>query len=387
MPPAKPTLELLRSLTDSHVLRALMDRTRATRAELAEQTGISKPTVSESVRRLEAVGVVRDTGERTTGRGGVGAYYAISATAGSALVVSIAPEGVVAQILDPHGAVLAHALTAVDRPANPAQVRRAVRATARRAVTAAGRPVRLAVVSAADPVDRRTGRLVHLPDAPFLLGELSPVAALDGLVDGPVLVDNDVNWAARAERDAHRGLDDVGYLFLGEGLGCAIVADGVVRRGHGGLAGEIAHLVTVGTRGEAVAFTEVFAQLGLRRPGTTAVDVDAVRLALDVESAAARETVDTLTTAVAGVVAAIVALADPEVVVLGGVWGADPRIVAKVEAHSRQHARPVAVRAATVVDEAPLAGARRDALDRLRSLIAEAGVSTEPATATTTRAE
>jgi hypothetical protein len=29
---------------------------------------------------------------------------------------------------------------------------------------------RLAVVSAADPVDRATGRLVHLPDSPFLLG-------------------------------------------------------------------------------------------------------------------------------------------------------------------------------------------------------------------------
>jgi hypothetical protein len=30
------------------------------------------------------------------------------------------------------------------------------------------------MVSAAHPVNRRTGRLVHLPDAPFLLGELDP---------------------------------------------------------------------------------------------------------------------------------------------------------------------------------------------------------------------
>ena len=54
----------------------------------------------------------------------------------------------------------------------------------------------LAVVSAADPVDRATGRLVHLPGAPFLLGELSPPDVLEGMVDGPVIVDNDVNWPA-----------------------------------------------------------------------------------------------------------------------------------------------------------------------------------------------
>jgi predicted NBD/HSP70 family sugar kinase len=34
------------------------------------------------------------------------------------------------------------------------------------------------------------------------------------------------------------------YLFLGEGLGCAVLTDGDVRRGHAGLAGEIAHVVT-----------------------------------------------------------------------------------------------------------------------------------------------
>jgi len=103
---------------------------------------------------------------------------------------------------------------------------------------------RLAVVSAADPVDRVSGRMVHLPDAPFLLGDLDPARILAPRVDGPVVVDNDVNWAARAERDHARAvggsaaaLDDFVYLFLGEGVGYAVVSDGQVRRGHSGLAG------------------------------------------------------------------------------------------------------------------------------------------------------
>src|ERR1700704_1636258 len=95
--PARPSLELLRSLTDEHVLRALMRRPRLTRAELAAETGISKPTVGESVRRLVGAGLVADTGQRTAGgrgRGRVGSYYALAGRTGVALAVSIAPEGI-----------------------------------------------------------------------------------------------------------------------------------------------------------------------------------------------------------------------------------------------------------------------------------------------------
>src|SRR4051812_36463803 len=167
MATAKPTLGLLRSLSDEHVLRALMDERRATRAEIATATGLSKPTVSESVRRLEEAGAVVDTGERTTGRGRVGTYYAL-APAGHALVASLAPEGIVTETLDVYGDVVARA----EAPAT--DVARTLREIAG--------PYRLAVVSAADPVDRATGRLVELPDAPFLVGALDPAAVLAGAV-------------------------------------------------------------------------------------------------------------------------------------------------------------------------------------------------------------
>src|ERR1044072_7592854 len=82
-----------------------MVQRRATRAEIAVATGLSKPTVSESVRRLGAAGVVVDTGERTTGRGRIGTYYGLPTSTGCALVVSIAPEGIVAEAVDVYGAV------------------------------------------------------------------------------------------------------------------------------------------------------------------------------------------------------------------------------------------------------------------------------------------
>ena len=199
---AKPSLDLLRELSDEHVLRALIARDRMTRAELAGYTGISKPTVGESVRRLVAAGVLADTGERTTGRGRVGSYYALAGDVGCALAVSVAPEGVVAEVVDARGRVLARDEAAVSRPARPRQVASAVRLAGREVAERAPSPIRLAMVSAADPVDRASGRLVHLPGAPFLVGELSPADLLAEVAHGPVAVDNDVNWAARAERDA-----------------------------------------------------------------------------------------------------------------------------------------------------------------------------------------
>src|SRR6478609_1554040 len=120
MATSKPSLDLLTELTDENVLSALITEPRLTRAELATLTGISKPTIGDSVRRLTEVGLILDTGERTTGRGRAGSYYALAADVGTALVVSVAPEGVVAEVLDAHGAVTSrHPVPARLRHAHP----------------------------------------------------------------------------------------------------------------------------------------------------------------------------------------------------------------------------------------------------------------------------
>jgi len=187
-------------------------------------------------------------------------------------------------------------------------------------------------------------------------------------VDGPVLVDNDVNWAARAERAAApEPMDDFVYLHLGEGLGCAVVNDGVVRRGHTGLVGEIAHVLTVGPHGNTVPFTEVFGALGLRRTGSTAIDVDALRAQVAAPDGTA--TLSALARAVCGVLTAAVALADPELVVVGGTWGPEPAVLGAITDELRQLPRPVPVRAPRVTDRPALAGARDHALQQLRSAI------------------
>ncbi|SMD24044.1 ROK family transcriptional regulator [Kibdelosporangium aridum] len=351
----KPSLDLLRSMTDEHVLRALMQHERATRAQIAATTGISKPTISESVRRLTEAGLLMDTGERTTGRGGVGSYYSLSEDVGVALVVDIAPSGVTGEAVNAFGTTVARASVPLDRSAGEARTARALRKVTKEI----GGAARTAVVSAADPVDRRTGALVHLPDAPFLVGSLDPVAVMRPLVDGPVLVDNDVNWAARAESDSGcaQGVRDFVYLHLGEGLGFAVISDGEVRRGHRGLAGEIAHVSTTGPDGTAMPLTEVFAALGLRQPSSTAIDTVALR-------AASAEHRESIARAVCGVLMAAVSLVDPEIAVIGGEWG--PDLAENIDRH--QGTRKVPLVKAQIRDPA-MTGARTHAVQELRSAI------------------
>jgi predicted NBD/HSP70 family sugar kinase len=367
---AKPSLDLLRSLTDEHVLRTVMAHGRLTRADIAVNTGISKPTIYESARRLSAAGVLVDTGERTSGRGRAGSYYTLSEAAGTALVVSIRPDGVTAEAVDPFGATVSETVVPLGRGAGQDEAARALADAAQRVMTNEDR-FTLAVVSAADPVNRSSGQLVHLPDAPFMVGDLDPVAVLSPLVSGSIMVDNDVNWAARAERDAGESqLDDFVYIHLGEGLGCAVVGDGEVNRGHRGVAGEIAHVLTIGPRGLAAPLTEVFAALDLRRPGTTAIDVDQLRTRFEETHDDGSTTLETVALAVHGVIVAAIALADPAQIVIGGSWGRDQPVVDALTRCLDSSPRAVPVRAALIADEPDQTGARMHAVSELRTVIA-----------------
>ena len=197
MTPAKPSLELLRSLTDEHVLRALMDHRALTRAEIATRTGLSKPTASESARRLTEVGLLRDTGERTSGRGRIGSYYALAAEPGHRAGRRHQPDGRRRRSRRRLRAHRAAGRRPLPDRTDPARRRR--RAAQRRPRVAPG-ALQLAVVSAADPSTAAPGGWSTCPTRRSWSASSPPPPSSPPSSTAPSRRDNDVNWAARAEQ-------------------------------------------------------------------------------------------------------------------------------------------------------------------------------------------
>jgi predicted NBD/HSP70 family sugar kinase len=123
---------------------------------------------------------------------------------------------------------------------------------------------------------------------------------------------------------------------------------------------------------------EVFGELGLRRAGSTAIDAGrllSVAAGQDAQAAGVRHA---LGQAIGGVLAAVVALADPGLVIVGGSWGRHPAVMEVISSAFARLPRHVPVRAAALTDQPSLAGARSDAVRRLRSAIVAAAHPPHP---------
>ena len=110
--------------------------------------------------------------------------------------------------------------------------------------------------------------------------------------------------------------------------------------------------------------TEVFAELGLRRSGSTAIDVDAL-------AGADARTTAALADAVSGVCLAAIAFGDPQLLVLGGPWGRLPAFVELIRERADSWPRRVRIEASTLEGSLELVGARLRAVELLRSAIVQ----------------
>ncbi len=367
-----PRLQLLRELSERAVFDALVGSGAATRAELATATGISKPTVSQAIRRLEDAGLVVVTGLQSGRRGRVGTYYDIAVGAGIVLAVELDQAGISVRTLDLAGRVLGDTTyppTAVgDHRALAAGLREAVDQARTTVGSAAG--IRAAGISVANPVDPATRQVIDLRDSPFPEGIIQPVEILGDLVSGPVLVDNDVNLAALAERHggAATETDSFAYVYLGAGLGGAIcIGDDLVRGAHG-LAGELGYLPAACRSRADDTIAHRLARVSSAQGGPPTVDVDQTLGLLDSATGTKRSAaLDLLASSSAHAAIALIASVDPALVLLGGPLGTHPALLDPFRAHLAGHwPHRVDVGVSTLGERAPLQGAAHVAVDAAR---------------------
>src|SRR4051794_22370834 len=215
-------MTLVAESTDGAVLAVLFDNEQLTRPELATGTGLSRPTISEAVRRLLASGLIAEAGVRRGGLGRVPTCYRLAPTAGYVVAADIGGDNLRVAVAD-----LAGEIQLEKRQATRATGARRVAAQTARMIQAAARtvgdrlrPLRRVGVAAPGVIhaDGRPMSIAHNlgEDGPFDL--LTP---LESAVDAPVVLDNNVNLAALGERwRGHaRGVSNFAFLAVGAGIG------------------------------------------------------------------------------------------------------------------------------------------------------------------------
>src|SRR5436309_14734415 len=100
---ADSRLSLLRELGEQAVLETIFRKGPITRPEIAAATGLSKPTVSAAVSRLEQGQLVRAAGRRAGQRGRSPIAYVVSSPAGFVVGADIGGSNVRGAAADPFG--------------------------------------------------------------------------------------------------------------------------------------------------------------------------------------------------------------------------------------------------------------------------------------------
>jgi predicted NBD/HSP70 family sugar kinase len=317
----------LRARNDRVALALLLEHGPLTRNRIGELSGLSKPTAAQMVTRLENAGLISVVGEASNGRGPNAALYGVRDDRVRGVAIDISASTTTSTIVDASGAP--HPIVETVLPARDRSPENDVRGAMNAAAEAAGvdpdsvRIVCVGVQAATSDSGERLSFTDTLPGWP----EVGARARIETALGIEVLLDNDVNLAAVAERavGATRDAASFALLWIGDGLGVSVDLGGVVHRGASGGAGEIGYL-SVPRDASALApdandLTDLIGGDAVtaiaRAHGATGDDLTALVAGISENLPALEE----LAPRIALGVLPVLAVLDPDVVVLGGPTG------------------------------------------------------------------
>jgi len=367
-------------MNEQLLLGLIRDGGKVSRADLARLSRLSKPTVSLALSNLERAGLARASGVRTGAPGPAAVLYEVRPEAGFVLALDIGSQFLRGAICDLAGTVRARAALPVKAATSHGLVAELGELAGKLRAEAGLRAgaISQTVLGSPGVYDPRRDALAlagALPgwDQPAVLDELRRTFG-DSL-----MIENDADAAALAER-AHghgREVDSFAFVSVGTGIGMGLVLDGKLYRGAHGAAGEIGFLpLGSGARTDArdarrrgaleaaasaAGIVRAARRAGIRRPVSARAVFGA---AADGDERAARVVADEAVL-VAKAICSVVAIADPELVVLGGGIGQATGFCAAVGRELRELApvqpelRVSALGVDAVVDGCLAAGSER----------------------------
>jgi predicted NBD/HSP70 family sugar kinase len=354
------------------------------RAQIARDSDLSKPTVSQALAALLGAGLVRDAGRSSGGRGPAAILYELNPRAGWVVGLDVGRDFVRAAIANLAGEIVARrderARVRSQRTliAQIGEISHALAAEA----GVRWKQVTFATVGSPGVFDPVTGH-VALAHALPGWGRSGLAQAVQEELGTKVAFENDVNLAALGEQwlGLGKGVENFVYLHVGTGVGAGLILRGELYRGHTGAAGEVGYLPIGGDprdkvqRRRGVLDTEAGAsgvvatarRLGMGPPLSPRKVFAAARRGDRI----ARRVVELEADRIALAAAAIVPIVDPELVVLGGGIGRNGDLLLEPVTQALRAVTPFAVRleVSPLGEEAVVLGAVWMALQAAQDLL------------------
>jgi len=364
------------------MFQLLRDGRPRTRADLAAVTGQARSTVAARIDLLMAAGLIAPAGEATSTGGRPPATFAFAPSARVVLGVDLGATHARFALTDLASTVLAQRELPLLITDGPDSVLDRVAETGAELLREAGRSAgELAGVGVGlpGPVEHATGKPNNPPIMPGWDNADVP-GILGARFHAPVLVDNDVNIMALGEhRAAWPEIADLLFVKVATGIGAGIIADGALRRGAQGSAGDIGHVAVPGVTdvvcrcgniGCLEAIASGLAVANKLEGATTPADVVAMVRSGDV---AASQAVRQAGREIGAVLATSVSLLNPSMIVIGGILAdAGEHIVAGIREVVYQRSLPLATQHLRIVTartgaQAGVLGASAMAVDQALS--------------------
>ena len=405
------TPSLLRAINERTLLEYLRSHQPTSRAQLARATGLSKPTVSQALASLEEAGLVRPVGQSISSKGGrVAILYEPNPAAGYVVGVDVGRGWVRCAVANLAGQIIARS----DKP-NDVQSASTLVALlsqlARDLVVQAGlswSQVIHAVIGTPGIFDEQSKRVLFASNLPEW-GRHGLVTELQAAFGLSLSVENDANLAALAERSFGWGstANTFVYITIGTGIGMGIVINGSLYRGARGAAGEIGFLpfglenalsaaskesgtiseTYLGMFEEATAAEAIICQgqkLGLPAFLSPRQIFDEAQQGNPKALAVVEQEGDRLALAIA----AITAVLDPELIVLGGGIGQRTELLLPPIERRLQQLTPLRppIVASKLGDDSVLLGSIATALEVAHKLVFQHYVNSNSGNSTSNRA-
>lgn len=223
------------------ILSAIHRSAPISRAELARQSGLTKQAVARIVERLLDEGLVMEARRRHGLRGQPAIELEINPDGLYSIGANIDRDHLTIVVIDATGALrgrIHHEKRFILPDEFVELMRDALSTFRRRRLFDEGR---LAGIGLAIPDWLGEVPVIGFPEAYRAWSTFDVRAALGGLTDHMILIDNDANAAAAGEIDYGLGTEikSFFYVLVNACLGGAMVIDGVRHKGRNGLSGEI----------------------------------------------------------------------------------------------------------------------------------------------------